>query len=1184
MKYIFFVSTFFLFSTIGFSQLSDGSIAPDWTLEDINGNTHTLYDYLDDGKSVILDFGATWCVPCWNYHNQGILESLYEDFGPDGTDQIMVFLIEGDAGTSQNCIYGASSCVGGTTGDWTTGVNYPILNPPGAQANAVISDYNLNFWPTLYGIAPNGETYLVGQASYSEWESVVVNSLQLTNSFYEILDDGCSGDVDVTTIGGEGDLEYEWSNGFTTEDLIGAPSGIYTLTITDDNNFSFELGPIDLTSGGGNEIVYSEQEDVLCAGEFTGYLYVEAEGGSNDFSFDWSDGSEGPELFNLPGGDYWLTVTDNFNSCSTEAYFFIEESEPMSLDIDVVDADCDEEGEVYIDVDGGSGSFSYNFPDFSTTSNEINLPAGVYEVTVSDLYDCEITETFEILATLPPNAVSSASGDIDCISTTSTLSAVGSSTGNDIMYTWYDASNNIIGTGASISVSNAGNYTLEVFDSETGCISLDEVNVSMNIDTPISVSNYSNAINCSNTTAMVLGTGSTNTGVVYNWSTTDGNIISDPNAIDITVSSGGTYTLQVTNPINGCTASSSVVVPSNSNVPSAVLEGDTAFCEGASTQLCVTSDPGLNISWTLDGVTFGSANPCVIVFTSSLVEVVVTDPVSGCSTTTNTTTSTIPEPILNLTGNTTFCEGGSTMICSDHSVDENISWSDATGQNLGNNNCITISTPGNYTTALSNSLGCSVIAETAITSLAAPTANINGDDIICTGISGMLCADEIGQNYEWFLDGTLVGLDQCLEIENGGTYQLNAANDHCSTSNVINILEESIPVLEVQASGILNCNTQAVTLEALTNGTSVIWTDELGNILSSNNDYTTNLAGQYFATTASSIGCENTVSITVEQDNTALPTANYLFETSALTFEFQDQSSGTINTYLWDFGDGNTSSEPNPIHTYSMVGNYTVCLTVTNDCGANSSCETIAILADLQVDFLSQDISCHGGSDGTIELNISGGVEPYTIVSNPDIGSGTMLTGLSAGTYEFTIQDSNNASTVVQVIIDEPTPMVAGETIVNATSGNSDGSIMLNVSGGTPDYIYLWQNDIIDPEITGLSPGFYGVDVTDSQGCTTSFLFEIQEITATEEIDFIERFSVSPNPASELINIELELNKNLGLSIDLINSLGEIMYESNIDASSPMHQIDITNLSSGIYFINLHHQGQNTTKKIMIIH
>ena len=63
-------------STVINAQLPNLSIAPDWTLTDVNGTTHSLYDYLDNNYTVFLDFSAVWCGPCWGYHTGGALEDL----------------------------------------------------------------------------------------------------------------------------------------------------------------------------------------------------------------------------------------------------------------------------------------------------------------------------------------------------------------------------------------------------------------------------------------------------------------------------------------------------------------------------------------------------------------------------------------------------------------------------------------------------------------------------------------------------------------------------------------------------------------------------------------------------------------------------------------------------------------------------------------------------------------------------------------------------------------------------------------------------------------------------------------------------------------------------------------------------------------------------------------------------
>ena len=134
------------------AQLPDGSIAPDFTLTDINGQSHSLYaDYLYQGKTVILDFSATWCGPCWDLHQQGILKDLYNAFGPEGTDNLMVFKLECDPTTGLDELNGIG---GGTLGDWVTGTPYPILD--GEAVYNLSNTYQVPGYPTWYTICPSG--------------------------------------------------------------------------------------------------------------------------------------------------------------------------------------------------------------------------------------------------------------------------------------------------------------------------------------------------------------------------------------------------------------------------------------------------------------------------------------------------------------------------------------------------------------------------------------------------------------------------------------------------------------------------------------------------------------------------------------------------------------------------------------------------------------------------------------------------------------------------------------------------------------------------------------------------------------------------------------------------------------------------------------------------------------------
>ncbi len=119
------------FVMTSFAQLPNGSYAPAFTGYEINKTNGTiisqapisLYDYTDAGKIVYIDVFATWCPPCWNYHNTGALENLYSQYGPEGTDEVRVLAIEGSNGNYAS-LSGTGPDASGTAtqGNWLAGV------------------------------------------------------------------------------------------------------------------------------------------------------------------------------------------------------------------------------------------------------------------------------------------------------------------------------------------------------------------------------------------------------------------------------------------------------------------------------------------------------------------------------------------------------------------------------------------------------------------------------------------------------------------------------------------------------------------------------------------------------------------------------------------------------------------------------------------------------------------------------------------------------------------------------------------------------------------------------------------------------------------------------------------------------------------------------------------------------
>jgi thiol-disulfide isomerase/thioredoxin len=158
-------------------SLVNGTVVPNFTADDINGTPYTLYNYLNNEKSVVIDFSATWCAPCWGYHQTHALEDFYDAYGPNGSDEAMVFFVEGDIQyTTTANLYGEQGPIAPSQGNWVEGVPYPIIEDTEALNLGAANKFDVDYFPTMYVICQGTKTTMkADQASPAEIRNMMNN-------------------------------------------------------------------------------------------------------------------------------------------------------------------------------------------------------------------------------------------------------------------------------------------------------------------------------------------------------------------------------------------------------------------------------------------------------------------------------------------------------------------------------------------------------------------------------------------------------------------------------------------------------------------------------------------------------------------------------------------------------------------------------------------------------------------------------------------------------------------------------------------------------------------------------------------------------------------------------------------------------------------------------------------------
>lgn len=208
---------------------------------------------------------------------------------------------------------------------------------------------------------------------------------------------GDTGTVVLTVSGGTPNYSFLWDNGENSQNLNGVGSGNYSVTIFDANDCEFQeminiFSPDEIESNPSTIIT-----DVDCFGNTTGSISISIVGGENPYTYSWSNGSNTSSISNLTSGTYDLIVIDD-NNCKYEESIMVNEPNLLEANYIATHVACfgESNGEIDITVTGGISSYTYAWSNLTMDEDLLNILAGTYTLTVTDVNNCSTSVSVTI--------------------------------------------------------------------------------------------------------------------------------------------------------------------------------------------------------------------------------------------------------------------------------------------------------------------------------------------------------------------------------------------------------------------------------------------------------------------------------------------------------------------------------------------------------------------------------------------------------------------------------------------------------------------------------------------------------------------------------------------------------------------------------------------------------------------
>jgi hypothetical protein len=931
--------------------------------------------------------------------------------------------------------------------------------------------------------------------------------------------------------------------------------------------------------------VIAQTTPVYCSGGSTGSATVAAGGGSDNYSYNWSNGKHAVTVTGLSAGTYTVTVIDS-EGCSATAVASVNQL-ILTAVVNVTHQSIPGVNNGGASVIGGGGTAPYTakWSNGAMTLSISNLAPGPYSVTLTDAQGCTIVKTTNVN---PANCIitSTISGvNVSCFGANNGSATINlSSFINPVVYSWSNG-----GASKTITGLATGTYSVTATDA-SGCQTVQTIQITSALPLVVNET-FRMDVHCPGMEDGSLAVGVTGgtQPYTYHWSN---------NGSDASINNlaPGIYELTVTDG-NNCTRTFSAQISSPGPITISILSKTDVPCPDANTgAVSISTQGGLppyQYFWS-NGSTTSSISGLI----PGNYTLTITD-ANDCPKSLNTQILVLDQaaPVLFLKNAMVDLDNNGMVTLSPNLFD-----------NGSTDDCGIASWTVTPLIFNCNQLGANIVTITAtdlsgLTSIGSAIVTIVDNivpSIICpTSITVGSCNPVVQFNLPLVMDNCPIDPAQFVQLNglpSGSTFPpRNTLQSFQYTDQAGNTSQCSFEIFVAEALAFdatpspATCSGTcdgAASLTLLSSGNfSVNWSNgQTGIVL------TGLCPNTYTATITDSYNCVQTQTIVITVSDLQAPNL-----TCPGNLE-PSYCSGPV-TYNLPVVSDNCPVNPSNLQLISglpsgamfPVGNTVQTYSYTDGSGNNGQCSfSVNITGPSTQSSIVQPVSCANLCNGTASLIINGGQGPFNI-SWSNGQNGLLATNLCAGNHTYTVSDAAGCTQSGSVSVSQPQVLlISVQQVVNDPGNAGAGSIQVSTTGGISPYSFNWTRNgqfyANTEDLSNLFQGQYVLVITDANGCTSSSgTVTVSNSVGTSSPDWTQAITLFPNPASETITIDFASPLGQAAEIQLCDMNGRVISRQQIEASAQHVFLDIASLPTGFWLVKISlEDGQRTLRKLVV--